>query len=65
MHAECKYLCESPNSGLNFRANIQNLAASEIPLPTFVGVSAQNALFHVKQLDEYFELKSNTPLNFA
>jgi hypothetical protein len=52
---------ESPNSGLNFRANIHNFAVSEIPLPTFVDVSAQNALFHVKQLDEYFELKSIPP----
>jgi hypothetical protein len=55
------YISESHNSDLNFRANIQNLAASEIPLPTFVDVSAQNALFHVKQLDEYFELKSTPP----
>ncbi|KDR13327.1 hypothetical protein L798_12952 [Zootermopsis nevadensis] len=61
MQNESIHVSESPNSNLNLRADIQKLISVEIPLPTFVDATAQNALFHVKQLDEYFELKAIPP----
>jgi hypothetical protein len=61
MQNESNCVSEPPNSNLNFRANFQNIITSDIPLPTFVDVSAQNALFFIKDLDEYFELKGIPP----